>query len=711
MPSMIPPRYFAHQMPRFLLGSCLVIAPVLSVAKESPAEAKQLERITKKLEEIRKRAGVVGMSVVIVKDDKVIYRRGFGQRDAAKNLPATPGTVYAIGSTSKAFTCLLATEAAAEGKLKLTDSPTKYIPKFVPAAPEQREKLTITDIMSHRSGFPRTDFAWWAGDFNSDELVQILDGAKPTNKIGEKFLYSNMMLMLTGLIDAKVYGEPYADLVQHKIFDPLGMGHSSAHTMFLAQQADHATGYSAPDRPLDLHNVDAIGPAGSLVSSVDDLSQWLRLQLNNGNFEGHQLFAPEAVLEQRKPRMTVVEGIDYGFGWMLGKWGDTTQVDHGGNIDGFSAEVSMLPEKHIGVAILTNADGSPAPGAARSAIYEELVGPELVSKAEGKPAAKTAAKQEFKDADPSVAGDYESKAPPLTFTISKKGPQWNFTQGPVTLALKKIADGTYAFDNPAAPKLRISFVPSEKNPKVTELLLEQGPAKLRFVKAGPYKSPISVDDLVAKVIEGTGGVEAYKKVGHFTVHFEAVMPADGVHLVGLRYRRDGVETAEFAQAYALGRRFSNMLSINTPSLAAQLIGHTRAYPRRITPNGTVNSEMDDLALLHPKLRFSKLVITAEEKVDGESAYLLEGTDKVNFSVLKSWYSTKTFRLLKQSSSGGGGSYATFSDYREVDGVWAPFKVTLYAADGSPTYMSFTSYDFTSPIPDWPFKFPASGRID
>jgi CubicO group peptidase (beta-lactamase class C family) len=701
---------------RAILGGALFFAPALAPCEQPDSEAKQLAKITKRLEEIQKRSFVPGMAVVIVRDDKIVYRKGFGLRDVAKHLPVTPDTVFCIGSTSKAFTCLLATQAAVDGKLKLTDNPTKYIPSFVPSAPEQRDKLTISDIMSHRSGFPRTDFAWWAGNFTSEELVQILDGAKPTNKIGEKFLYQNMMLMLTGLIDAKVYGEPYADLVQHKIFEPLGMAHTSAHTLFLARQTDHATGYASagplsPDQPLDLHDVDAIGPAGSIVSTANDLGQWLRLQLNNGSIDGHQLFSSEAILEQRKPRMKVVEGLNYGFGWMLGKWGDTPQVDHGGNVDGYSAEVSMLPEKHLGVAILTNANGSPLPNSARTAIYEELVGPETPTKPAEKTTAKNAPKTEFKDADASLAGTYECKAPPLSFILAKKGPQWTFTQGPVTLNLKKIADVTYAFDNPAAPKVRLSFVPNEKNPKVTELLLEQGSIKLRIAKAPPYNAPMSVENLIARAIEAVGGVDAYKKLGHSISHFDAVMPADGVHLVGIRYVRGGVETAQFAQAYALKRWFANLLAIQTPTLTAELVGRYRSYPVRISPTGKPDSELDLLALLHPKQIYSKLAITAEEKVDGESAYVLEGTDRQNFTVDKSWYSTKTFRLLKRSSSAGAGAYSTFGDYRQVDGVWVPFKWTSYAADGSPTITEFQSYDFTSRVPDWPFKFPASGKAE
>ena len=694
----------------------MLVAPVFASAHQTSAEAKQLDKITKKLEEIRKRSFVPGMSVVIVKDDKVIYRKGFGLRDVSKNLPVTPDTVFCIGSSSKAFTCLLTTQAAVDNKLKLTDNPTKYIPSFVPSAPEQREKLTIADIMSHRSGFPRTDFAWWAGNFTSEELVQILDTAKPTNKIGEKFLYQNMMLMLTGMIDAKVYGEPYADLVQQRIFEPLGMAHTSARTMFLAAQSDHAIGYASagyltPERPLDLHDVDCIGPAGSIVSTADDLAQWLRLQLNKGSIDGRQLFSPEAVMEQRKPRINIVEGLDYGFGWMLGKWGDTPQVDHGGNVDGFSAEVSMLPEKHLGIAILTNANASSLPTFAKSAIYEELVGSETASKPKATATGKNRAKAAFKDADDSLVGTYEYKNPPLTFLISKKGPQWNFTQGPITLALKKIADGTYAFENPAAPKVRLSFVPGDKNPKVFELLLEQGSIKLRLQKAPPYHPPLSTEQLISQIVAAAGGAEAYKNLGHLTAHFDARMPSDGVELIGIRYVRNGDEIAEFSQAFALDRKFASLQSIETPTLTGQIIGHTRGYPTTVTPNGLPSASLDVLSLLHPKLRFSKLSITAEEKVGGENAYVLEGTDKLNFSVLKSWYSTKTFRLLKQMSSIGGGAFETSEDYRQVNGLWLPFKVTSYAADGAPTIIHFQSFDFTSRIPDWPFKFPASGRLD
>lgn len=672
------------------------------------AQAKSLE---KKIEAIRRQFLVPGLSVAIVCGDKVAFSRGFGLRDTAQNLPATADTVYAIGSSTKAFTCLLTTEAAEEGLLKLTDSPTKYVPSFVPRAAQQRDKLTITDIMSHRSGFPRTDFAWWSGDFKSDELIQILSNAVPTNRIGETFLYQNLMLLLTGTIDEKVYGKPYADLLSERIFNPLGMSHTSARTAFLPDQPDHATGYDSArpgfaPRPLDLHPIDAVAPAGSIVSNVKDLSKWVRLQLGLGNFEGRQLFAKQAVLEQRKPRTPVVGGEDYGFGWFVSKWGDTQQIDHGGNIDGFTAEVAMLPEKQIGVVILSNQNGSPAPGRVRDVVFEELVGP---ATAKMKAAEGVAKNVKFKDADPLLAGTYELKSPPIQLTIATKGGKWTLTQGPNTLDLKTIADATYAFESPALPKVRLSFVPNEKDPKVTDLYLEQGVAKIHLIKLPPYQAPISVEALMAKMVDAEGGPAAFAKVGHMVAHFTATMPADGVTLHGIRYVRNGVEAADFAQAFALGRKFTDMLTIETPSLSGMVISHIRQYPSREGLGGSPLASQDPLVWLHPKKAFKKLEIVGEEKIAGETAYLIQGVSLSNGDVARYWCSKASFHILKESY-GTSGTAVALSDYRQVDGVWIPFKQTIFAPDGSPTYVELQSADLNARVPDWPFKFPASGKL-
>jgi CubicO group peptidase (beta-lactamase class C family) len=676
------------------------------LASAAPPSAKQLPDLTQKIERMRKQFFVPGLSVAVVQDDRIVYIKGFGLRDVASRKPVTPDTVFAIGSSSKAFTCLLATQAAHDGLLDLSKSPSYYLPTFKPQGPDQATKLTVSDLLCHRSGYPRTDFAFWAGGFGGDDIITLLNQSKPINRVGQVFLYQNLMVTLAGMIDAKVYGEPYADLVADKIFRPLGMTSTSARTHFLLEQQDHSTGYEpagpmTEERPLDLHNVDNIAPAGAIVSSAKDMAQWLRLQLANGKYDGKQLFAPEAVLEQRKPRITVAGDMKYGYGWFLSTYHGTTQIDHGGNIDGFNAEVSFLPEKHIGVVVLTNVSQSPLAAMLATTVYDELVPHTIETTA--------TLKSTYKNADPAVVGKYVNDAIHLEVSISQKGDKWSFSQGPVTLPLKLIDNATYAFDNPAAPPVRLSFAPSEKDPKAIELVVEQSGNKFRFKKAPPYKAPMTPEALIAKAVQARGGAANFAKIGNMTIHYHSVMTSEAVTLCGIRYHRNGDEVAEFNHAYALGRFFASLLSYATPDRAGVAFSTVRSYPAVGATRAALITGADVLALLHPERSFTKLTISSEEKVGKQDCYVLECYSPIG-SVVKYWVSKSDFLVLKREDSAANGANTMYSDYRTIDGVVFPWREVATSADGAETVSDVDSVDFTSRIPDWPFKAPDGGKL-
>jgi CubicO group peptidase (beta-lactamase class C family) len=640
-----------------------------------------------------------------VKDDHIIFLKGFGLRDVATKKPVTGDTEFAIGSASKAFTCLLATQAAADKKLDLTKSPSYYLPLFKPQGPDQATKLTVSDLMCHRSGFPRTDTAWWAGGFAGDDIIRLLNAAHPTHRVGEEFLYQNLMVTLAGMVDEKVYGKPYADLVSERIFQPLGMSRTSARTAFLASQNDRATGYepagaATSERPLDLHNVDNIAPAGSIVSNARDLAQWLRLQLGNGQFEGRQLFSADAILEQRKPRITVLGDMKYGYGWFLKNYKGTPEVDHGGNIDGFNADVSFLPEKHIGVAVLTNVSSGPVAAGVSNIVYDALVASSSGQEGHASAIAK------YAEESSTIAGRYSNETIHLEVAIERGGDKWKFMQGPVTLDLKLVADRTYAFDNPAAPKVRITFAPNEKDPKATDMLVEQSGMKFRLLKAKPFEAPMTGTELISKMVAAEGGPTMMAKLQHMTQRYHAVMTSESVQVYGINYIRNASDSASFNLLYALDRRFAETLSFATLEASGSAVTAVRQYPT----GGSPRAVADSLSLLHPRDVYSKTSIIAEEKVNGEDAYVLDCLAKVGGAEVKLWVSNKSFLVLKRSNSTDSGAAVLYSNYRPVEGVMVAWHQVLLAPDGAETVIDLDSVDLHSPVPDWPFKMPVSGKL-
>ena len=159
----------------------------------APEYSTQLAAIEKAIDDKRKELGIPGLSLVIVKDDKVIYMKGLGVKDFEKKLPVTPNTLFAIGSASKAFTALTAVMTVDQGRLSLEDSPKKYLPYFTLRDPEAAAKITIRDLLAHRSGLNRTDLAMVTNKLNREELIKVAGQAKATAKLGEKFQYQNIM--------------------------------------------------------------------------------------------------------------------------------------------------------------------------------------------------------------------------------------------------------------------------------------------------------------------------------------------------------------------------------------------------------------------------------------------------------------------------------------------------------------------------------------
>jgi CubicO group peptidase (beta-lactamase class C family) len=206
--------------------------PVAVGSSSSSAYAAALQNIEDKLEAKRKELGIPGVSLVIVKDDQVIYMKGLGYKDFEKQVPVTADTQFGIGSATKAFTALTVLMAQDEGKLSLDDSPKKYLPYFHMYDPETDKNITIRDLLSHSSGLNRTDLAMVTGKLNRAELIEVAAQAKPTAKLREKFQYQNIMFVAAGETAATVEKSPWDKLVADRIFKPLGMTNS---TLSIAQ--------------------------------------------------------------------------------------------------------------------------------------------------------------------------------------------------------------------------------------------------------------------------------------------------------------------------------------------------------------------------------------------------------------------------------------------------------------------------------------------
>ena len=384
---------------------------------------------------------VPGMAIAVVKDDKIVFAKGYGVRELGKPSPVDERTLFAIGSSSKAFTAAAIALLVDEGKLKWDDPATKYLPSLQLYDPYATRELTVRDLLSHRVGLERGDLLWYASPYDRSEVLRRIRYLKPSSSMRSRFGYQNVMFLAAGQIIPSITGKDWDDFTRERIFVPLGMTATGTSIKTLANSNDVATPHSKFDdkvEPIAWRNIDNIAPAGSINSNVVDMAQWVRLQLGGGKYQDKQLISSAAIKEMHASQTIIpLEGamarlypeahfLNYGLGWFLSDYRGRKLVEHGGAIDGMRALVAMMPEEKMGVVILTNLGGTTLPMPLAYRIFDAYLGaPQRDWSADmlktiktlqeqGKAAAAKMEAERVKGTKPSLepekyAGDYQSE--------------------------------------------------------------------------------------------------------------------------------------------------------------------------------------------------------------------------------------------------------------------------------------------------------------
>ena len=329
-----------------------------------------------------------GCAVAIIEKNKLVYAKGFGYKDWEKKIPVTENTQFAIGSCSKAFTSSLLGLLVKDGKLDL-DKPVKnYLPELQFYNEYLTDNVTPRDMMCHRTGLPRHDLSWFGATTTRDSLLYRIRFLEPSAPLRQTWQYNNFMFLAQGVLAEKLYGKKWEVLVKEKLLDPLGMTHSNFSVTDLQKDPDFTFGYTERKDSvirIDFMNIDPVGPAGSINSSVKDMANWVMTWINGGKFNGKEILPASYVNQAISSQMVVSGGIPskenpdvflstYGFGWFLSSYRGHFRVDHGGNINGFSAATTFFPTDSIGIVVLVNQDGSIVPSVVRNTIADRALG-------------------------------------------------------------------------------------------------------------------------------------------------------------------------------------------------------------------------------------------------------------------------------------------------------------------------------------------------
>ncbi|MGB2864985.1 MAG: serine hydrolase domain-containing protein [Sedimentisphaerales bacterium] len=347
-----------------------------------------LKKLCSQIEEKCKEHNIPGLAIAVVKRNKVVLSRAFGFADQKKMIPVTEDTIFPIGSSSKPFTSTLISMLVTEGKMRWDDPIIKYLPEFKLRikSDNNEDQVTIRDLLSHRTGFFHMELTGkavnWGQDPNwgpEDEsqpytrasLLKAAVKYEPMAHFREKHLYSNISMLAAGVASGIAYGTDWDSLLEEKMFKPLGMKNSSSFISEILNNQNVAVGYMKKGEEFKVAsfiNMNVVAPAGGINSSLKDVSNWLRLLLCEGVYEGKRLIEEKELRETWTKHIAgadvggIMPGADYGLGWFLTKQRGYLVAEHGGNALGFSAYIALIPDKGVGYVMLSNALPNPIMG-------------------------------------------------------------------------------------------------------------------------------------------------------------------------------------------------------------------------------------------------------------------------------------------------------------------------------------------------------------
>lgn len=362
-------KYYKIVLELFLLVSMILLNKGFIYAQNI-----DLNKLDSYIETTRMDWEIPGLAVALVKDGDVIYKKGFGLLEIGKEDKVDENTLFSVASNTKAFTATAVGLLVQEGKLSWDDPIIKHMPDFQMYDPEVTRKITIRDFLSHRSGLGlwAGDLTWWDSNYDRDEVIRRIRYQKPVADLYEKYIYCNLGYLVVGELVAKVSGMTYDDFIKKHFFDKLDMTRSITTVSKLPMMENVAVPHSMVNKrviPIGQLNVDNCAPAAAVVTSVNDLAKWVKLQLANGVYKGERIVDESIIEETRKPHSIIniskwsKENLNpytnlsaYGLGWRVYDYRGEFLVEHTGGLDGMLSYVGFIPEENVGVIMATNSD-------------------------------------------------------------------------------------------------------------------------------------------------------------------------------------------------------------------------------------------------------------------------------------------------------------------------------------------------------------------
>ena len=381
------------------------------IPDQQPLTDDVLAGFTNYIEEAVERWNIPGAAVAVVADGEVVYAEGFGVREIGKDDPVTPDTLFGIGSMTKSINAMMLASLVDDGFLEWDTLATEIWPDFQLADPHATSTVTVRDLLSQRTGMSREDELWRGKHLSAEELMVALAQVPVVAQPGEQHYYDNMGVLTGAYLGTLSAGgefgglsNAYAELMQERVFDPIGMTES---TLDMELMGDHpeqgrphfwnAAGQQVPKGGFFEGFVpgEGIMAAGGVASTANDMARYLITQLNRGvSPDDVRVVSAENFTEAWTPQISISSGpdaflervwlpsslynpvdfkYDYGMGWFVGTYNGVPVVHNPGDQAGWSAHMALLPESNTGIVVLTNADLLPCGANMKLAVQHRLI--------------------------------------------------------------------------------------------------------------------------------------------------------------------------------------------------------------------------------------------------------------------------------------------------------------------------------------------------
>lgn len=358
-------------MKHLLLVSFALIALTALGQKKTTGPDKRVAELDAYIQKAARDWNVPGLAVSVVQNNNVLLAKGYGTRDKASGAPVNEETLFACASTTKAMTAVCMGMLVDEGKLSWDDRVQQYLPEFILHDPYVTRELRVRDLFIHNSGVGNADFLWSLMDVPTETILKKMRDVEPEYSFRSSFIYQNILYIAAGEVIHKVSGKRWEDFIRERIFSPLGMTRTASMRKLAIDQNmtvphDRIEGTI---QPIGYTKDDAVGPAGSVWSSIDDMSKWMRCMLDSSKYSGGRLLSAKTWTEVFRPQTLVPASefyptmeilkpnwMSYGLGWFQHDYKGHKINYHTGSLAGLVAIHAQLPDEKLGIYVFGNLD-------------------------------------------------------------------------------------------------------------------------------------------------------------------------------------------------------------------------------------------------------------------------------------------------------------------------------------------------------------------